>query len=158
MSSQCYWPISTFQSPPELSGSSGWSSSLSGIWYNFLKVKTVRSFIWCFATKQSMLFLHFWQKQWLLTSHHTICIVFYLSCICSAFSSSSLQSKCLLVCSSILCPVVLSTNRPTALSSWHSALSLCIKDTSHHKAERCIVIVSFINTVTKFGGIKKISN
>lgn len=93
MSSQYYWPISTFWSPPRLSGSPGWYSSLSGTWYNCLKVKTV---IWSFAIKQSMLFLHFWQKWWPLTSCHTTCIVFHpafaLHYPLAAFRANVLQS------------------------------------------------------------------
>lgn len=147
---QICWPIHTFWSPPEFSESSVWYSSLLGVWCNCLKVTGVRTGIWSFAIKQSVVFLHFWQKCWLLTSSHISCIVVY-----PAFALHYPQSKCLPVCSSILCPVVLSTVSPTVLSSWHSALSLHLGyipslQQRPCKSEDCVVIVSFTNIVLMF--------
>lgn len=109
-SSQNCWAIHTFWSPPELSDSSVWYSSLLGVWYKCLKVTGVRTGIWSFAIKQSVVFLHFWQKCWLLTSGHISCIVFYpalalhyplatfrVSVCQSALSSCALWSWALLV-------------------------------------------------------------
>lgn len=128
--SQCYWPIGTFWNLPGQSGSPGGCASLSGTWCNCLKVKTIWTVLWSFAVKHSMLFLHFWQKcDFSLQAKQLHCILSY---VCSALSSSSLQSRCLLVCCFMLCPVVLSMIRPAVLSSRRSALHLCSWDIAHH--------------------------
>lgn len=156
--SQNYWLIHTFSSPPELSDSSVWYSSLLGAWCKCLKVTGVRTGIWSFAIKQRGIFLHFWQKCWLLTSGHISCIVFYpafaLHYPLAAFRASVCQSA---LSSCALWSWALS---PTVLSSWHSALSLHLGyipslQQRPCKSEDCGVIVAFTDAVLMFQGIKK---
>lgn len=127
--------------------------------YNCLKIKTLRLLFEALLLNR-VCFSYISDKS----DVFSLCVTqpaLYSILLCFALSSSSLQSQCLLVCSFILCPVVLRTVRPIVLSSLaFSTESLHLGSISSLQqrpceGEHCVVIVSFINTVLMFWGIKK---